>query len=298
VLASLDGGASPIEGPEAALARLQQIVGSPAAQFALFEATTRFLIDLADDGLLVLLFEDLQWADPPSLQLLEHLAQTAQLGHLLIITTCRLPKHVLGMPLAQMLGALVRHPTFDWIELEGLSDPEVGHLISLNGAHANPNQVAEIQSRTGGNPFFVSTFAHLLARQGVPRLSLGALIPNSVRAVVGRGLNSLPEATRSLLLVAAALGRDFDIRRVAAAARINVDDAVDAVHAAALLGVVTEDVNAPGMYRFCHGLVRDTLAGELAGLRRVLLRERAAKIVIGLEDSEADDTDDQQQACG
>jgi len=241
---------------------------SPSARFALFEAMASFLADVADTGLLILILEDLQWADPLSLQLLEHVAARCQTSQVLIVATCQPPPSQLDTPLAETLGVLVRLPVFDWVELEGLSCSEVGRLIAQTGARATPAQVSEIHSRTDGNPFFVSTFARLLATRDVPRPCLEGLIPNSVRAVIGRRLSPLPEETRNVLAVAASIGRDFDIRSVATAAGANLNDAAKWIHAAVLYGVVSEDLTSPGKYRFCQGMVRDALRDALDVLRR------------------------------
>lgn len=268
VSAEADAAAEPF--PEAGLE-------SPPARFLFFEAVTDFLIDLAHDDLVVVVLEDLQWADELSLELLEHLAARLHAARLLVLATCRPPDNYLGKPLVETLGALVRLSSFEWVELEGLSCPEVGRLVAQSGARANPAQISEIHSRTEGNPFFVCTFAQQLATRDVPRPPMAGVIPSSVRAVIRRCLSCLPDRTHDLLAVAAAMDRDFDIRDVAAAAATTVDDAVIQVHPAVVSGVVTEDAANPGTYRFRHVLVQDMLRTEMEGLRRCSLHEFAGR---------------------
>lgn len=241
---------------------------SPSARFALFEAMTGFLVKLAEAGLLVVILEDLQWADPLSLRLLEHMAARLQSGHVLVVATCRPPQHYRKVPLTDSVGALARLPVFHWIELDGLDGNEVGRLIAETGARASPAEVREIHSRTDGNPFFVTDFARLLATRDGPNPCHPGLIPNNARVVIQSRLRRLPDRTYNLLVVAAAMGRDFDIRTVAAATGTNLNDAVDWMHCAVLEGLVTEDTMSPGSYRFGYGLVRDTLRCELGGLRQ------------------------------
>lgn len=271
---------------------------SASARFNFFEAMTGFLIDMADTNLLVVILEDLQWADRLSLELLEHVATRLHSGHVLFVVTSRPPENYLEMPLTDVVGALVRLPAFEWIELDGLTCPEVGRLIAQTGAGINSAQVSEIHARTDGNPFFVSNFARLLATREVPRPHLAGLIPSSVRAAIRRRLSRLPEQTYELLVVAAAMGRDFDIRKVAAASRTNLDDAVNWLQPAVVLGVVTEDMLSPGNYRFFHSLVQDTLRGEIAGLRRSTLRDLANRPGSERDDSTGSPADHPQEACG
>ena len=252
LLYAADAATCPADGPHEA--RLD----SPPDRFAVFEAMTRFLINLADLGLLIIVLEDLQWADQFSLQLLEHLATRMQTSHVLIVATSRPPEHYREVPLTEAVGALVRIPGFDWIELPSLNCGEVGLLIAQSGAQASLAQVSEIHARTDGIPFFVEEFARLMVARDGSCVCQPEVIPSGSRAVIRRRLNRLPEHTHSLLVVAAAIGRTFDIRAVAAATHMAPDDAVDWVHWAVLGGVVTEDITIPGMYRFCLGLVRDT----------------------------------------
>jgi DNA-binding SARP family transcriptional activator len=271
---------------------------SPSARFALFEAVTGFLLDLAEARALVVVLEDLQWSDQLSLQLLEHVASRCQTGHVLVLATCRPPENYCATPLTEMVGALARLPVFDWIELEGLNCREVGRLIAQAGSRASPAQVSDIHARTEGNPFFVSDFARLLATRDVPGPYHPGLLPSAVRAVIRRNLSRLPDQTHRLLVVAAAMGREFDIRTVAAASRAKLDDAVDWVHPAALIGIVTEDLLSPGSYRFCNDLVRDTLQNEVAGLRRSAIHAFANRVTEARANSDANQADRQQEAYG
>jgi predicted ATPase len=269
----------------------------PAARFALFEAMTGFLVELAEARPLIVVLEDLQWADQFSLRLLEHIATRLSTSNVLVVFTCRSPENQVEVALTELLGALVRLQAFDWIELDGLNCPEVGRLMAQSGARVSSAQVTEIHARTDGNPFFVSNFARILATRDVSRPSLAGFIPSSVQAVIRRRLSRVPAPTRDLLVVAAAMGREFDLRKVATASQIPLGDALKWVQPAVLAGVVTEDMMNPGKYRFAHGLVREILRGETAGLCRCKLRALADGTV-GDDPSERQDGADQQEACG
>jgi predicted ATPase len=196
------------------------------------------------------------------------------------------------------MGALVRAPRFDWIELDGLSCAEVGRVIAQAGVGATPKQVSEIHVRTDGNPFFVTCFARLMATREVARGYQAGVIPSSIRAAIRGRLYGLPERTHDVLVVGAVLGRDFDLKTVATALHAKLDDLVSWVQPAAALGVVTEDPLNPGSYRFGHCLVRDTLRGEMAGLRRCALRDLATRTATERDDTKDDDGERQAEACG
>jgi DNA-binding SARP family transcriptional activator len=295
VLPDVDGDRNGAEDPARACSCLP--TDSPSARFRFFEAMTSFLVELATADLLLVVLEDLQWADQLSLQLLEHLTTRVQGSHVLVVVTCRPPENHIETPLTEVVGALVRLPAFDWIELDGLNGTEVGRLMAQSGARASPAQVTEIHSRTDGNPFYISNFARLLAARDVPRPHLAGLIPSSVGAAIRRRMRQLPEQTRDLLVIAAAMGREFDIRKVAAGSGTTLDDAINQVQPAVVGGVVTEDLLSPGTYRFSHGLVRETLRGEMSGLRRCTLRELATRVA-DRDGTDGDHADNQKEACG
>ena len=268
----LDGKASKLQSllqeVDAFAGAVGECLDSPSGRSAFFEALTGFVLRIAETGVLIIVLEDLQWADRCSLQLLEHLASRVESSHVLVVASCRPPENFRDMPLAGSVGALARLPGFDWIELDGLRCAEVGRLLTESGARASAAQVCEIYARTDGNPFFVSDFARILANRDAPCPYQSGLIPSRGRALIRHWLNRVPKQTHHLLMVAAAMGRDFELATVAAATSSDLEEAIDWMQAAVLAGLVAEDPANPGMYRFCSGLVRDALCSELPGLRR------------------------------
>ncbi|MER6006018.1 AAA family ATPase [Nonomuraea angiospora] len=166
--------------------------------FELYDAVTGLLVDVSRERPVVVVLEDLHWADAASLRLLEFVVRHAWFERLLVIGTYR-DAEVDG-PLSLPLEAKATVLT-----LTGLDREEVGRLVAhTTGVDPGEELVTEIHRRTGGNPFFVEQTARLW-QGGTPL----ATIPPGVGAAVRRRLSRLPEEVLEVLRMAAVLGRDF-----------------------------------------------------------------------------------------
>ncbi|MFI2210278.1 ATP-binding protein [Streptomyces sp. NPDC020141] len=273
------------EAERAAGGRLSVLLGedrntAPAREgeesFPLYDAVTTALVTASQRRPLVVVLEDLHWADPASLKLLEFAAQHAWFERLLLIGTYRdvevesadHPLQRLILPLAARAAATVT--------LTGLGRDEVAALIALTGgAEPAPELVDEVHRRTGGNPFFVEQTVRLW-RGGGP---VSAVAPG-VREAVRRRLALLPGEVCALLEAAAVLGREFHRQVLAAtvAAPVpHVDRLLERAVAARLITVRTG-----GRFAFAHDLVRETL---YAALDEGPLRARHAAVVRALDGS-------------
>ncbi|MBA3654934.1 MAG: AAA family ATPase, partial [Actinobacteria bacterium] len=221
-------------------------------RFELFENIAAALAnDAAPSGLVVIL-DDLHWADEGTLRLLEHIAVGLPQTRLLIIGTYRDVDVGRGDPLERALGTLVRHAT--QFKLRGLARADVAQLAgAARGNEVDPATVSALVDHTDGNPFFLNQVMRLLAAEG--RLEG---VPPGVGEVVRRRLERLGDDAVGVLTVAAVLGRGFDARLVEAlhGGGVDVDKAIDSAVDAALL---EEDGALPGRYRFVHALVREVL---------------------------------------
>ncbi len=237
------------------------------ARFRLYEAVSTTLNRLATSGPLVVVLEDLHWADAPSLQLVAHLAPRLEAIPLLLVVTYRDVDPRPRSCLTETLGVLARLPDPVRIPLSGLDQPEVAQFMAqAAGEEPSPDVVASVWERTGGNPFFVAELARLLVAEGDP-----ALVPPGVRDVIRRRLVRLPEATNRLLTLGAVAGQDFDLRVVSAAAGVDDEVAAERLDSAVACNVVVEDRVSVGRFRFCHALVQETIYAETAGLGRARL---------------------------
>jgi len=212
---------------------------------------------------LLVVLEDLQWADAAALSSLEFVA--AQLP-VFIVATYRESDLGDAPALRATLGVLARLPGVERLALHGLSLEEVAGLIRTYGVDVPAEPVHE---RTEGNPFFITELLRLDAPVSA--------VPLSVRDVVRRRVARLPAATRTLLDTAAVAGREFDLDLVAGAGDLAVADALAGVEPAVEAGIVQAVPDAVGRYRFNHALVSDTLAGDLTLTHRARVHERLGR---------------------
>ena len=179
-----------------------------ALRFRLYEGVVTFLTRLAARRPVVLVLDDLQWADVPSLELTELLVQRLPDLPMLVVATCRDGEIPADGPAAYTLGGLARSPVLHRLALSGLSVPEVGAFVNrVTGREAPAEVVAVVHARTDGNPFFVAELARGLTGDGAASL---VDVPLGIREVVRRRLARVPPAARSLLTVASVVGREFD----------------------------------------------------------------------------------------
>src|SRR3954468_24196283 len=250
---------------------------SEEARFRLFDSVTSLMLAAARDRPIVIVLDDLHWADEPSLLLLRFAARELASSGLLILGTYRDVELGRHHPLARMLGELSGIEGSDRIPLRGLSVAAVVRYIEMtSGTPAPPGLAEAVQEQTDGNPFFVGEVVRLLASEG--RLTTGGSaaelqIPQGVREVVGRRLDRLSEKTTESLRVAAVIGRDFEEELVWRVAEQPPEHLMKAAQEAIAERLVAD--LGDGRYSFAHALVRDTLYEELSPPKRAALHARA-----------------------
>ncbi|MGV9306661.1 AAA family ATPase [Nonomuraea sp. NPDC003727] len=243
--------------------------------FRVYDAVTTALVAVSQTRPVVVVLDDLHWADGASLRLLEFAAQHTWFERLLLVGTYRDVEVEQGEhPLRPQLSSLSSRATV--ITLTGLDRAQVAALVARTiGSAPGADVVEEIHLRTGGNPFFVEQTARLWRTNG----SVTA-IPPGVRDTLWRRLSLLPATVVRLLTDAAVLGRAFH-RRVLAAVAAEPVAHVDRLltQAAAARLVVSQ---GGGMFAFAHDLVRETLYDSLD---EADLRARHAATVHALRDA-------------
>ncbi|MGY1808762.1 BTAD domain-containing putative transcriptional regulator [Blastococcus sp. SYSU D00669] len=236
-------------------------LGSDAgARFALGLDTARRLRALAGPGPLLVVLDDLQWADRDSLSVLEVVLSQLHDAPVLLAMTCR--EEATGRPeLTRVLGLAARLPGARRLRLAGLDDAEVAELVARLGVGADAARVRAVAERSAGNPFFVGELAALPDDPATA-------VPAGVRDVLRLRLDGLDPAARAVLEVAAVAGRELSLALLGAVA------AVDGVPAALRAGLLVEP--APGRVRIAHDLVREALMADLPPARRAGLHGRLA----------------------
>lgn len=259
------------------------------ARLPLYDAAARMVRELAGGRPLLILVEDLQWADVPSLELLAYL--TTQLSDIPAVIVGSYREEARGDdPLTAMLAAAAREPATERLRLVGLTPREVAEMVDRRtGKAVDERAAAVLHERTDGNPFFVAELTRLLDAEG--RLDDPATwpIPDSVLDVLRRRIGRLPEQSVALLSVAAVVGRSFDGDVLVAVTGLDENQALDAIEAALISGLLAEDPEQVGRYRFTHALAREMLYDSLSGMRRARLHARIGQVLLELHgDAEVD----------
>ena len=251
--------------------------GDPAGQGELFTAWRRFVESVAERSPLVLVVEDIHWADPALLAFLEHLADWAHGVALLVVCTAR-PELYETHP---AWGTGLRNHTA--INLSALSDTDMAKLVS--GLMERAVLPAETQhlllERAGGNPLYAEEFVRMLGDRG----SADVTVPDSIQALIAGRLDTLPPDRKALLQDAAVLGKVFWGGAVEAMGSRNAAEVEQALHELSRKELVRPSrqsaMEGEAEYGFWHALVRDV------AYQQIPRPQRAAKHLAAVEWLEA-----------
>ncbi|MGE0295475.1 MAG: AAA family ATPase [Pseudonocardia sp.] len=240
---------------------------SDAARLRLFDAVARFLERLARHRPLLVVLDDLHWADPSSLELLDFVTRPHRPVALALVGAFRHDE--LPGPAARVLaGPMARG---ELVELRGLSADEVRELVADTAGEATAREWAtEIHRRCDGHPFFARQLADLLAEPGAQPDA----VPPAVRDVVLHRVERLSPAARSLVEAAAVTGNE--VRPDLLAEILDTDPATtaDLVDEACRAGVLVRTGGSG--HRLAHDLVRETVRSTLTGPERLALHRAVA----------------------
>jgi len=256
-----------------------------------FETIVHYLTDASHITPLVVLLDHLHRADLSSLRLLAHLAESVPASRLMLVVSYQSSEAV---TLAETLAALARSGMTQ-IELSGLNIQDTQTLASAILHQEVSMRTAErLCARTEGNPFFLRELAKLLTSDQRLDQPHTAPVPMPVREVVLRRVAQLPRTAAEMLSVAAIAGRhfdidgriegrhfdiegrhfDFDIEVVAEAASVEIEAALEDLDTAVAAGLIVEDQQRLGWFRFTHALAAEALYETLGQLRRVRLLQQ------------------------
>ncbi len=258
------------------LARVERLAGGQSEpdgereRFWLFDAVTRYMRAAAVETPLVVVIDDIQWADEPSLQLLHFLARELRSCRILCVLTAR--SDAQATDAVPVLTELAKEGAT--LELSGLSREEVrayvGTLVPA-GVSVGVRMSDAICDATDGNPFFVGEIVRLMVAEGSIGDDPGRVtftIPRSVMETVARRLAPLGLETKAVLEVASVIGDSFDpqlLSDVQDGGRLAVDEALDEARRANVVRPT------PDGAAFAHGLLRETLYASMSADRRAAL---------------------------
>jgi len=242
------------------------------ARFRLFDAVASLLCRTAGPRPLLIVLDDLHWADESSLLLLSFVAAQLATNAVAIIGTYRDTEVGPDHPIASVLRDAGRRGQV--LTIAGLDTAGVAALMaSTAGTELRRELAAAVHRQTGGNPLFVGEMTRLLAaHDALDRSDVSVGVPAGVREVIERRMVRLPQRCIELLTLAAVVGEEFALDVVAGAASTTVPDVVEHIDAAAVAGAARPA--GVGRYRFAHALFREVLyegQGTIARARLHLL---------------------------
>jgi tetratricopeptide (TPR) repeat protein len=257
-------------------------------RYRLFESFASIVRGAAADAPMLLVVDDLQWADQPTLLLLRHLVRQAPPLRLMVLGTFRDTDVGRGHPLGELLADVHRDESLlRRIDVRGLDVPAIEDLLAEMAGHdmdAGGRALARALWRaTSGNSFFIrETVTHLVdsdvlvqddeTGRWISHLDIGDMpIPEGVREVVQRRVGRLGEDVQRTLVHAAVIGRTFDVELLAAIVELDEAEVVDHLEAALQAQLVQEVPEVVDRYTFAHALVRETLYATMSLSRRVRL---------------------------
>jgi class 3 adenylate cyclase/tetratricopeptide (TPR) repeat protein len=249
---------------------------------------------------LVLVFEDLHWADESTLLLVQHMAQRLPQMPVLVLGTYRDTELRPGRPLAAVLPGLLRQRLAEEIAVRRLGEDGVASLLEGRAGSKPPAElVALVYSETEGNPFFVEeVFRHLHEsgklfdeagrwRSGVQITE--SEVPRSVGLVIGQRLERVSDDCRGILTLAALAGKTFRVDLLAVFHGVDEDRLLAALEEA-VNATLIEDVSTgrEARYAFIHEQIRQTLLALLSTARRQRLHLRMADALEALHRGDAE----------
>lgn len=240
---------------------------------------------------LLLILDDLHWADHATLLFLRHLLRTRTDARLMIVAVFRDSGDDVGEALADTLGELARVPDVLRLALPGLGSEEISNFVEWAGGMTTDGTgrdvVTALEELTRGNPFLLGElWNHLvetgvLARDGDGWRLVGTVTdigsPAGVRQVVRQRLARLSPATRVLLETAAVSGPEVDLALLRGAVDLDEDAFLGAVEEVVHSGTLTPGAGARPVYRFAHELVRRAVYDRLNPVAAARLHLRVAE---------------------
>ncbi len=281
----------PSAGPVAGDGAVEASSEPDTERHRLHVAVADLLSVAARESPLLLVLEDIHWADVPTLLLLRHLTRTAGEARVLVIATYRDVGETAASDLTETLTEVRRSDATTLLHLAALGGEEVAEFIRRNTDVEPADELASaIVDLTGGNAFLVTELWRELVdteslrdEGGVLALArpLGSLsTPESVRAVVTHRLERLSPLATKLLETAAVAGSEFELATLRGAAELAEAELLDAVDEAESNGLINEIPSRGLAYRFSHELVRLAVIERLSSARRAAIHLRVAEALV------------------
>lgn len=261
-------------------------------RYLLFEAVAGLLQAGCDHGPMLLVLDDLHWADSQTLSLLKHVAAATSDSALLVLGIYRESDLDRGHPLVDALADLHRLDGVERRALGGLEVDEIAEVVaavaSIEMDAAGLELARDVAQETDGNPFFVAEILRHLTESGAisqgsdgqwelrtPIADLG--LPHSLREVVCRRVERLGDELEQILTVAAVVGLTFDVELLDLLVDGDEEELLDALEGALKASVLVESPQRAGRFRFAHPLIKHAVYDAIGATRRGRLHRRVAE---------------------
>jgi tetratricopeptide (TPR) repeat protein len=244
-------------------------------QLQLFDALRTILHRLSERAPVVLVLEDLHWADRSTIDLLAFLARTVRRSQVMLIGSYRSDHLPPDHPLQRMLAELFRLPGLERIELRPFARAELAaHLAALSGGPLPADRIQSIFVRSEGNPFYAE---QLLAAGGG---SADHGLPPTLAHLLLHRVGALSEPVAQLLRLAAVAGRRVPHRTLAAVAGLPERSLERSVREAINVGLLLADMDSES-YAFRHALLQEAIYADLLPSERIRFHAAYARWLAG-----------------
>ncbi|HEX6538123.1 MAG TPA: AAA family ATPase [Candidatus Dormibacteraeota bacterium] len=259
-----------------------------AARFRLFDSVATVLTTTARRQPLMVVLDDLQVADTPSLLLLRFVSGIIGTEPIVVLATYRDADPILGESLAETVAELLRVRGVSRIALRGLAETDVSSFIeSVTGVVPHDPLARVVHRETEGNPLFIEEVARMLLDEGrleaQPSVESTHLpVPRSVREVIVRRLRPFRDECVRALRVASIFGREFSVEALSALAQTPADETLELLRRPREERVVIDVPDSRGRLRFGHVLIRECLYDDIAEVERRELHRTALAVMESL----------------
>jgi DNA-binding winged helix-turn-helix (wHTH) protein/tetratricopeptide (TPR) repeat protein len=249
-------------------------LGQLDARFRLFEEICQFLHRRSLERPLLLVIEDLHWADEASLFLLEFAMQTLNLARVHVVGTFREDAR-----LSRMCGIAARQQITETVYLKGLERRAVAHVFAVASGHSPSDRFLDaVITATSGNPLFVSELARLAGGGELDvTTAVDVPVPGRVRDLIRWQVHRLSPCCQRLLGAASVLGRELDLATLSQTLTRSQQELLEPLGEAQAAGLVRADPHSPSRLSFMHDLVRESVYRDLSGPERVRLHRLAGE---------------------
>ncbi|MGH9173073.1 MAG: ATP-binding protein, partial [Vicinamibacterales bacterium] len=280
--------------------RSDEMTDDGLSQVARFEQIDHFFAEVSEQQPLVMLLEDLHWADDASLDLLRYIARQTSDRRLLLVATYRDDEPARQRPLYPLLPVLVRESRAARIDLRRLGAAAIRDLVGERYGLDDEDQrrlVAYLERRSEGNPLYIDELLRTLEVE--QRLQPGdngwtllpvddAGIPPLLRQVIDNRVARLEPATRAALALASIIGQDVPVVLWSTVSGIADEQIADIIDEAVEAHVLEEMPTGTGL-RFSHALVREAIYEILALPRRRVWHRRVAETLAASSSASPDE---------